>query len=133
MQPFQGLLVLLALFLYKVAYSTTAQGSLQGTVIRLFQFPKQASDVSQLAVQRVNLCSTRCASRAICLHDIYFSVLPVSIKTSDVNLPSTSQGGVETLSRDQLSIAIDKQFKRCSSFMGCLSRICNRTAQPLVK
>lgn len=37
-------------------------------------------------------------------------------KTSEVNLPATSQGGVETLSRDQSSIAIEKQvhwLKHC--------------------
>lgn len=60
--------------------STTAQGFLHGTGIHLFQFPKQASDGSQLAVQRVNLCSTRSASKDIFLHGMYSSVLPVSIK-----------------------------------------------------
>ena len=96
--------------------STTAQGSFHGTGISLFQFPKQASDVSQPAVQKVNLCSTRSASRDITLPDKYSSVSPVSIKTSEVNVPATSQGGVETLSTDQLSIAIEKQvhwLKHC--------------------
>ena len=96
--------------------STTAQGSFHGTGISLYQFPKQASDVSQPAVQKVNLCSTRSASRDITLPDKYSSVLPVSMKTSEVKVPATSQGGVETLSTDQLSIAIEKQvhwLKHC--------------------
>ena len=37
--------------------STTAQGLLNGSWIGFFQFPKQASDVSQPTVQRVNFCS----------------------------------------------------------------------------
>ena len=60
--------------------STTAQGSFHGTGISLFQFPKEDSDVSQPAVQRINLCSTRSASRDITLPDTYFSVPPVSKK-----------------------------------------------------
>ena len=90
--------------------STTAQGSFHGAGISLFQFPKQDSDVSQPAVQRIiNLCSARSASRDITLPDTYSSVPPVSIKTSEVNVPATSQVGVETVSTDELSIAIEKQ------------------------
>ena len=100
--------------------STTAQGSFHGTGISMFQFPKQDSDVSQPAVQRINLCSTRSASRDITLSDTYSSVPPVSIKTSEVNVPSTSQAGVETVSTDQLSIAIEKQvhwLKHCEQHL----------------
>ena len=96
--------------------STTAQGYFHGTGISLFQFPKQASGVSQPAVEKVNLCSTRSASRDITLPDTYSSFLPVSIKTSEVNVPATSQGGVETVSADMPSIAIEKQvhwLKHC--------------------
>lgn len=101
--------------------STTAQGSFHGTGISLFQFPKQDSDVFLPAVQRrVNLCSTRSVSRDITLPDTYSSVPPVSIKTSEVNVPAESQAGVETVSTDQLSIAIEKQvhcLKHCEQHL----------------
>ena len=100
--------------------STTAQGSFHGTGISLFQFPKQDSGVSQPAVQRINLCSARSASTDITLPDTYSSVPPVSIKTSEVNVPATSQAGVETKSTDQLCIAIEKQVhwsKHCEQHL----------------
>ena len=91
--------------------STTAQGSFHGTGISLFQFPKQDSEVNhQQAVQRVSLCSTRTASRDITLPDAYSSAPSVSIKTSEVNVPSTGRTGVETSSGNQLSTAIEKQI-----------------------
>ena len=91
--------------------STTAQGSFHGTGISLFQFPTEDSveDVSQQAAQKVSLCSTWTASRDITLPDAYSSVLPVSMKTSEVNVPAIDQGGVEALSGNQLSTAIEKQ------------------------
>ena len=101
--------------------STTAQGSFHGTGISLFQFPKQDPDVFQPAVQRrVNLCSARSASRDITPPDMYSSVPPVSIKTSEANVPATSQAGVETISTDQLSIAIKKHvhwLKHCEQHL----------------
>ena len=100
--------------------STMTQGSFHGAGISLFQFPKQDSDVSQPAVQRINLCSARSASRDITLPDTYSSVPPVSMKTSEVNVPATSQAGVETVSTDQLSIAIEKQvhyLKHCEQHL----------------
>ena len=60
-------------------------------------------------MQRINLCSARSASRDITLPDTYSLVPLVSIKTSEVNVPATSQAGVEIVSTDQLSIAIEKQ------------------------
>ena len=70
-------------------------------------------------MQRINLCSARSASRDITLPDTA-SVPPVSIKTSEVNVPATSQAGVETVSRDQLSVAIEKQvhwLKHCEQHL----------------
>ena len=43
-----------------------------------------------------------------------------TVVTSEVNVPVTSQAGVETVSTDQLSIAIEKQFhwlKHCEQYL----------------
>lgn len=100
--------------------STTAQGSFHGTGISLFQFPKQDSEVSQQAVQGVSLCATKTTSRDITLPDEYSSVPPVSIKTSEVNVPPTGRAGVETPGSNQLTTAIAQEtcwLKHCEQHL----------------
>ncbi|KAL9954025.1 hypothetical protein ACROYT_G041513 [Oculina patagonica] len=100
--------------------STTAQGSFHGTGISLFQFPKQDSEVSQQEVQGVSLCASRTTSRDITLPDEYSSVPPVSVKTSEVNVPPAGRASVETRSSNQLSTAIAQEtcwLKHCEQHL----------------
>ena len=91
--------------------STTAQGSFHGTRISLFQFPTQDSIevVGQEAANSANQCSIKTTPRNIMLPNSCSIVPPVSLKTSDVDVPAALQATEDNSYSNQLSTAMTKQ------------------------
>ena len=93
--------------------STTAQGSFHGTGISLLQFSTQVSIevVGQEAANTANHCSIKTTPRDITLPNSYSIVLPVSLKTSHVDVPVALQATEDISNSNQLSAttAITKQ------------------------